>query len=108
MEQIEYNTYLTEKLGAGGSDKTQKEKAADMIRQVRASLEKLAADIQTVDSSYTSGKARDYLSFSEDGVRFTDKIGLGQSVLLAALILGAAFVCVFLGKYLSGRKEKAV
>ena len=75
-----------------------------MIDEMQTSLEKLAADIQTVDSSYTSAKARNYLSFSDDGVGFAERIGLIPSLLCAALILFAAFVCVFLYKLLPGKK----
>ncbi len=105
MEQIEYNTYLTQKLKTNGSTRMQKEKADDMIRAAQTSLEKLASDIQTVDSSYTSAKARNYLSFSEEGIPFADRIGLLPSILAAAAILCAAYVCVFLHRFLSGKKE---
>jgi hypothetical protein len=105
MEQIEYNTYLTQKLKTNGSTRMQKEKADDMIRAAQTSLEKLASDIQTVDSSYTSAKARNYLSFSEEGIPFADRIGLLPSILSAAAILCAAYVCVFLHRFLSGKKE---
>ena len=104
MERIEYNTYLTEKLKTNGSGPAQREKADAMIDEMQTSLEKLAADIQTVDSSYTSAKARNYLSFSDDGVGFAERIGLIPSLLCAALILFAAFVCVFLYKLLPGKK----
>ena len=106
MEQIKYNSYLTEKLAANGSGLAQKEKTDVMIREMQASLEKLASDIQAVDSSYTSAKARDYLSFSEDSVGFADRIGLLPSFLGAVLILLAAFICVFLCQSLPGKKEK--
>ena len=105
MERIEYNTYLTEKLTANDSSPIHLEKADAMIDEIETSLEKLAADIQTVDSSYTSTKARNYLSFSEDGTGFVERFGLILSLLCAALILAAAFVCVFLYKFLSSKKE---
>ena len=79
-----------------------------MIREMEESLEKLASDIQAVDSSYMSTKGRDYLSFSEDGIGFVDRIGLTTSLLGAAAVLCAAFVCVFFGKFLSGKEEKDV
>ena len=104
LERIEYNTYLTEKLKTNGSGPVQREKADAMIDEMQTSLEKLAADIQTVDSSYTSAKARNYLSFSDDGVGFAERIGLIPSLLCAALILFAAFICVFLYKLLPGKK----
>jgi hypothetical protein len=108
MEQIEYNTYLTEKMKANGAGRGQREKADAMIREMEESLEKLASDIQAVDSSYMSTKGRDYLSFSEDGIGFGDRIGLTTSLLGAAAVLCAAFVCVFFGKFLSGKEEKDV
>ena len=104
MEKIKYNTYLTDKLKENGSDPIQKKKADAMIDEMQASLEKLAADIQAADSSYTSAKARNYLSFSDDSVGFAGQIGLIRSLLCAALILAAAFICVFLCKTLSGKK----
>ena len=106
LERIEYNTYLTEKLKTSGSDSVQKEKADAMLDEIQTSLEKLAADIQTVDSSYTSTKARNYLSFSDDGTGFAERSGLIGSLLLAALILAAAFICVFLRTFFSKKKEK--
>ena len=104
LERIEYNTYLTEKLKTNGSGPVQREKADAMIDEMQTSLEKLAADIQAVDSSYTSAKARNYLSFSDDGVGFAERIGLIPSLLCTALILFAAFICVFLYKLLPGKK----
>ena len=79
-----------------------------MIREMTASLEKLASDIQAVDSSYTSAKARDYLSFSEDGVGFADRINIARSFLGAALILLMAFLWVYLSQLRSGKKGKEV
>ncbi len=105
LERIEYNTYLTEKMKTGGSDPVQKEKADAMLDEIQASLEKLAADIRTVDSSYTSTKARNYLSFSDDGIGFAERSGLIWSLLLAALILAAAFICVLLRTVFSKKKE---
>ncbi len=107
MEQIEYNTYLTEKMAANGPDRAKTEKADAMIRDLDASLDRLASDIEAVDSAYTSAKARDYIGFSEDGAGFLDRIGLIPSLLSAALILAAVFVCVFLRIFLSN-KEKEV
>ena len=106
MEQIEYNTYLTEKMQAPGSDSAQKDKADAMIRGMQESLEKLASDIQSVDSSFTSAKARDYLRFSDDDVGFAERIGLLPSLLCAVLVLCAAFACVFLRIVLTGKKGK--
>ena len=77
-----------------------------MIREMQASLEKLASDIQMVDSSYTSAKARDYLSFKSGSVGFADRIGLITSFLGALFIHFIAFICVFLHLSLSGKKER--
>ena len=105
MEQIKYNTYLKEKLTTNDSDLAHKEKAYTLIREKQAILEKLAADIQTVDSSYTSAKARDYLSFSEDSAGFADRIGLLPSFLGTLFILLIAFICVSLRLFMSEKKE---
>ena len=105
MEQIKYNTYLMEKLTTNDSDLAHKEKAYTLIREKQAILEKLAADIQTVDSSYTSAKARDYLSFSEYSAGFADRIGLLPSFLGTLFILLIAFICVSLRLFMSEKKE---
>lgn len=105
MERIEYDTYLMEKFRKSRPDPKQKEKADAMIRQMQTSLEKLAADIQVVDSSYTSTKARDYLGFSEDDAGVAERFGLALSFLCTVLILSTAFIFVFLYKLLSKKKE---
>ena len=107
MEQITYNTYLTEKLKTNESDRVKTGKADTMIRDIGASLDKLASDIQEVDSAYTSAKARTYIGFSDDDVGFAEQIGLVFSLLCAALILFAVFACVVLRIFLS-KKEKEV
>ncbi len=107
MEQIEYNTYLTEKMEANGSDRTKTEKADAMILELEASLEKLAADIEAADSAYTSAKARNYIGFSDEDTGFAEQIGFWPSLLCAALILLAVFLCVFLRGYFSGKEKKA-
>ena len=108
MELIRYNSYLAEKLEANGSDPAKAERADAMIHEIEASLEKLASDIQALDSAYTSTKARNYIGFStDDGVGLADQIGLVPSLLCAALILFAAYTLVFLGIFLSD-KEKEV
>ena len=72
------------------------------------SLEKLASDIQALDSTYTSTKAHNYIGFStDDGVGFADQLDLVPSLLSAVLILFAAYTFVFLGIFLSD-KEKEV
>ena len=107
MEQIEYNTYLTEKLETGAADPMKTEKADAMIHEMKASLEKLASDIQAVDSAYTSARARNYIGLSANEESFADRIGLVPSLCLAVLVLAAVFVCVFLRIFLS-KKEKEV
>ena len=108
MELIRYNTYLTEKLEASASDQAKAERADGMIQEIETSLEKLASDIQTLDSAYTSTKARNYIGFSsDDGVGLAHQIGLVPSLLCAVLILFAAYTFVFLGIFLSD-KEKEV
>ena len=108
MDQIMYNTYLTEKMKAGKPNQKKAERADAMILEIEESLGKLASDVQTLDSTYTSTKARNYIGFStDDGVGFADQIGLVPSLLYAALILLAAYIVVFLGIFLSD-KEKEV
>ncbi len=106
-EQIEYSIYLTEKLAAADSGKAKMEKADTMILEMEATLEKLAADIQAVDSAYMSAKSRNYISFSDDTTGFAKRIGLVPAVLFAVLILCAVFVCMFLRMIFSD-KEKEV
>ena len=109
MELIRYNTYLTEKLEASASDQAKAERADGMIQEIETSLEKLASDIQTLDSAYTSTKARNYIGFSTDnGAGLADQIGLVSSLLCAALILLAAYTVVFLGIFLSDKEKKEV
>ena len=79
-----------------------------MIREIGESLEKLASDIQTLDSAYTSTKARNYIGFStDDGVGLAGQIGLVPALLYTSLIFFAAYAFVFLGIFLSD-KEKEV
>ena len=67
-----------------------------MIRQLQATLESLAADIRKVDQSYTSYKARNYLSFQASHMRFLDRIAPAQAFGTALGLLLAAFVMVLL------------
>ena len=106
MEQIAYNTYLAEKLETNGSDQAKTEKAGLMIRETEVTLEKLASDIQAVDSAYTSTKARNYIGFSENDVGLADQIGLVPSLLCSALIIFAAFAIVFLRRFLSDKEKE--
>ena len=106
MEQIEYNSYLAGKLETDDPDPMKMEKADSMIREMEASLRKLASDIQAVDSAYTNTKARNYIGFSDDDEGFADQIGLVFSLLCAALILAVVFVFVFLRIFLSGKEKE--
>ena len=107
MEQIEYSAFLTGKMADGSSDQTKKDKADAMIREMETTLDRLAADIQAVDSVYTSAKARNFISFSDDSTGFAERIGLVPSLLCAVLIMLAVFACVILRMTLSD-KEKEV
>jgi hypothetical protein len=78
-----------------------------MIHEMEATLDKLAADIEAVDSTYTSARARNYISFSDDSTGFADQIGLVHSLLYSFLILIALWVFVLLWKIHSD-KEKEV
>ena len=106
MEQIEYNSYLAGKLETDDPDPMKMEKANSMIREMEASLRKLASDIQAVDSAYTNTKARNYIGFSDDDEGFADQLGLVFSLLCAALILAVVFVFVFLRIFLSGKEKE--
>ena len=106
-EQIEYNTYLTEKLEANESDREKTEKAGEMIREMEASLEKIASDIQRVDSAYLSSKGRNYIGFSDDSPGFAQQIGLVPSFLCAVLILIAVFALVYVRSFFSGKEEES-
>ena len=107
MEQIEYSTYLTEKLAANGSSRKKREKADTMIREMEEKLDRLASDIQAVDSAYTNAKARNYISFSDDNTGFASRIGLARSLLYTVLILIVLFACVVL-RMIHSDKEKEV
>ena len=96
LEEIDYNAYLIGKMSANSPTAVQREKADAMIRQMKASLETLASDIQKVDKTYTSYKARNYLSFRNSYERFTDRIEIFSSVFNTAIILGMMFTAVFL------------
>ena len=106
MEQIEYNSYLKEKLKESEPDRAKMEKASAMIREMEASLDEIASEIQAMDSTYLSTKSRNYIGFSDAGTGFAEQIGLVPSLLCTALILAAAFSCVFLCTLLSDRGKK--
>jgi hypothetical protein len=107
MEQIEYNSYLTEKLEGSASQRTKMEKADAMIREMGASLDKIASDIQAVDSVYLSTKGRNYIRFSDDDTGFAGQIGMAPSLFFAALILIVLLVCLFIRTLLSDKEKKA-
>ena len=106
MEQIDYNTYLTKKLRTGVSDRTKNEKADAMIREVEAALEKIASDIQAVDSAYLSTKGRNYIGFSENRTGLAEQIGLLSSLRFAVLFLILAFTCVFLRSLITDKEMR--
>ena len=107
MEQIEYNSYLADKMKAGNADQTKTEKAEVMIKELETLLNSLSKDIQTVDSAYTNTKARNYIGFSENNVGIADRIGLVFSLLCAILFLLAVFICVFLRTLFSDKEREA-
>ncbi len=107
MEQIEYNSYLAGKMKADDSDQSKAEKADAMIKEAEASLMKLSEDIQSIDSTYTNAKARNYISFSENQVGLADRVNLVFSLLCAASILAVAFICVFLRMFISNKEKEA-
>ena len=74
---------------------------------MEASLDKIASDIQLVDSGYMSTKGRNYIGFSGDSTGFAGQIGLIPSFAGAVLILMAAFACVFLRIFFSDKEEEA-
>ena len=106
MEQIEYNTYLTEKLEENRSDRKKMEKADTMISEMTAALDKIASDIGAVDSAYLSTKGRNFIGFSDDSTGFTEQIGLVSSFLCAALIILAVFLCMFIRQFVSDKEEE--
>ena len=106
MEQIEYNSYLMEKLKTKISNRMKTQKATDMICEMEASLDKIASDAIIVDSAYLNAKGRNYISFSDDSIGFADQISLLPSLLCSMLILLVAFACVFLRKVLSDKEEE--
>ena len=107
MEQIGYNSYLMKKLKAGKIDRTKNEKADAMIHELGEALEQIASDIRAVDSEYLSTKGRNYIGFSEDRTSLAEQIGLLSSVLAAALILIAAYFCVFLRLFIADKEVEA-
>ena len=107
MEHIEYNTYLTEKLKAGETDITKMEKADAMISEMEVSLDKIASDIQTVDSGYLNTKARNFISISSEDTGIIGQIGLVSSLLGAVLMLIVTFIGVSLRIFFSDKEMTA-
>ena len=103
LSQIEYNSYLIEKMRGNTPTAAQRQKADTMIRQMEASLEKLASDVRTVDNSFTVYKARNYLSFRNSYMRFMDRIDFIGSIIGAMLVIGLVFIAVFLRNLSSKR-----
>jgi len=107
LEGIDYNGYLIGKMQMNAPQAALRQKADTMIQQMEASLEKLASDIRRIDKSYTSYKARNYLSFRDSYQRFMDRVEPVNSVFGAVLLLGAAFTVTFLRQYFR-RSDKKV
>ena len=107
MEHIKYNTYLTGKLSAGEADLTKMEKADVMIKDMEVSLDKIASDIQTVDSGYLNTKARNYISTSSDSTGYAEQIGLVSSLLGAVLMLIVTFIGISLRIFFSDKEMTA-
>lgn len=107
MEEIEYNTYLSEKMGTKSPDPSKTEKADAMIQEAEKSLLKLSEEIQAMDSTYTNAKARNYIGFSSNDTGFADQIGLPLSLLGASAVLVLAFFFVFLRVYFSDKEKEA-
>ena len=93
---IDYNVYLADKMQNHTPSADQHEKAKTMIRSMEATLEEMASDIRKTDNSFTIYKARNYLSFSGNHVRFIERIDLGTSLVLAVFLLCIAYTAVFM------------
>ena len=106
LKEIEYSRYLIEKIQGNSPSQFQRTKANAMILQMERSLENLAADIRRVDKSYTSYKARNYLSFRQSYRRFLDRIEPVNSVLIAALFLCVAFIVEFVRHFLRKQEKR--
>lgn len=94
-KEIEYKSYLIGKMKEADPQQEQKKKADAMILQMKETLESLAGDIRTVDSSFASYKARNYLSFRDSHQRFLQRIAPEKTLGAALLALAAAFAVVF-------------
>lgn len=106
LEEIDYNAYLIDKMQTNSPMTSQLKKADDMIRQMQMSLETLASDIRKLDNTYTSYRARNYLSFRSDFMRFIDRIELVNSVFIAAVLFGMAFTLVFVRHFFQKRDKE--
>ena len=105
-EQIEYNSYLTQKLETNTPDRAKVEKADAMIRELTAELDGIASEIQKADSVYLSTKGRNFIGFSEANIGLAERIGLLPSLLCAVLVTIAAVLCVFLRSLVSDKEVK--
>ena len=105
-EQIEYNSYLTQKLETNTPGRAKVEKADAMIRELTAELDGIASEIQKADSVYLSTKGRNFIGFSEANIGLAERIGLLPSLLCAVLVTIAAFLCVFLRSLVSDKEVK--
>ena len=105
-EHIDYNTYLTEKMEEGTSNKSKMKKADAMIVDMQESLDKIASDIQTVDSGYLNTKARNFISIRE-GSGIVEQLGLVSSLLWAVVMLIITFIGVSLSIYFSDKEMTA-
>jgi hypothetical protein len=74
---------------------------------MEVSLDKIASDIQTVDSGYLNTKTRNFISISSDSTGFAEQIGLVSSLLGAALMLIVTFIGVSLRKFFSDKEMTA-
>ena len=104
LKTIDYNTYLIDKLKANSPSDAQRKKADAMILQMKSSLETLASDIRKTDKYYTSYKARNYLSFRDNYLRFTDRIEPVNSIFGAALLLFLVFTMIFLRQFIQKKR----
>lgn len=101
---ISTDSYLIKKMSSTTPSAARISKADNMIRQMKASLEELASDIRKTDKVYTSYKARNFLSFRSTYQSFKDRIDIVTSAFGTAILLFAAFIAVFVRKFVVVRK----
>ncbi len=107
LELIDYNTYLIEKVQSNSPTRAQREKADAMIRQMEGSLETIASDIRKVDKSFTSYKARNYLSFTNKSQSFIERLEPVNSLFSAGVLFVMMYTVVFLRHFSRKRDNKA-